>query len=249
MRKRKISFDGPRRRRGFSPLTIIGVVVSLAVILLGAAAWLLWPHLITHAANAAQQVNMDCTLIVPPHPLTAQGLATPYQLVATDPNNGACNEANANQSTFVQASVFNFNSGQISVYNPLVIDKGTTPAVAPVVPKLPANSVVAIWFGFNGNNLTLQASDNSLRDGQCVNGVQNSIFGQFAYCNALLFFGETNQAITWGRLTPPALGTGKDGQACPTVRDFGLVDQDQSDNVTTAYLATKDGRTAQLTAT
>jgi hypothetical protein len=248
MRKRKISFDGPRRRRGFSPLTIIGVVVSLAVILLGAAAWLLWPHLITHAANAAQQVNMDCTLIVPPHPLTAQGLATPYQLVATDPNNGACNEANANQSTFVQASVFNFNSGQISVYNPLVIDKGTTPAVAPVVPKLPANSVVAIWFGFNGNNLTLQASDNSLRDGQCVNGVQNSIFGQFAYCNALLFFGETNQAITWGRLTPPALGTGKDGQACPTVRDFGLVDQDQSDNVTTAYLVTKDGRTAQLTA-
>lgn len=246
MRKRRISFDRPRRRGRL--LAIIGGVVALAAILFAGGALLLWPHLITHAAGAAQQPNGDCTLIVPPRPLTAQGLATPYQLVATDPNNGPCNEANAVQSAFVQASVFSFDTGQISVYNPLVIDQGTAPAISPVVPTLPRNAVVAIWFGFNGDNLTLQSSGTSLRDGRCVNGLPGSIFGQFAYCNASLFFAETNQAILWNHLKPPAIGMAKDGKACPTTRDFGLVDQDQSDNVTTAYLVTADGRTAQLTA-
>ena len=37
-----------------------------------------------------------------------------------------------------------------SIYSPLVIDKGTTPAEPPVAPSLPTNAVVAIWFGFNG---------------------------------------------------------------------------------------------------
>jgi hypothetical protein len=249
MRKRRISFEAPRRRqRRFSPLALIGGLVSLAVILLGVTAWLLLPRLTSHAAGADQQVNMDCNLVVPPHPLTARGLATPYQLVASNPNNGPCNEANASQSAFVQASVFNFNTGQISVYNPLVIDQGTQPAIQPVVPQIPSGSVVAIWFGFNGDNLTLVSDNNSLQEGHCVNGVQNSIFGQFAYCNALLFFGETNQDISWNRLTVPPLGTAKDGKPCMSTRDFGLVDQDQSDNVTTAYLVTKNGRTAQLTA-
>ena len=36
------------------------------------------------------------------------------------------------------------------------------------------------------------------------------------------------------------------GQACPTTRDFTIVDQDQSDNVTTKYLLTAAGQTAQL---
>jgi hypothetical protein len=43
----------------------------------------------------------------------------------------------------------------------------------------------------------------------------------------------------------PALGTAKDGKACPTTRDFGLVDQDQSDNVVTTYLILGNGRVAQ----
>ncbi len=248
MRKRRNPFDAPRRRR-FPALALISIVVSLAVIVAGGALILLWPRLNTHAATTVpQQVNMDCTLVVPAHPLTAQGLATPYQLVATNPDNGPCNEANTMQAAFVQGSIFNFDTGQISVYNPLVIDQGTKPALNPVVPQIPRNAVVALWFGFNGNNLTLQSSHDSLRDGRCVNGVNNSIFGQFAYCNAPLFFGEVNQAISLGIVTPPALGTGKDGQTCVSVRDFGLVDQDQSDNVTTGYLVTAAGRVAQLPA-
>ena len=195
--------------------------------------FLLPPHLKMQAAVSSQDMGTDCTLIIPPNPLTAQGLATPYQLMATNPANGACHEANPKQAAFVQGSIFDFVTDQMFVYNPLVIDQGTQPAINPVVPQIPKNAVVALWFGFNGDNLTLQSSDNSLQEDQCVNGITNSIFTQFAYCNAPLFFGEVNQAIDLGMLTPPPLGTAKDGKTCPSLRDFGVVDQDQSDNVTT----------------
>ncbi len=214
-------FVSRSRRRRFSPLMLVGVVVSVVVGLIGAVVFIL-PHIGTHAAA----VNMDCTLIVPANPLTAQGLATPYQLVATNPANGPCNEANANQAAFVQAAVIDPNAGTIGIYNPLVIDQGTQPAMKPVVPNIPQGAVVGIWFGFNGNNLTLQGTNNSLQAGKCVNGSNGTIFGQFAYCNAPAFFAAANQAIQAGKLTPPALGKAKDGLPCPTVRDFSVVDQD-----------------------
>ncbi len=237
----------PRRGRRFSPLMLVGIIVTI-VIAVSAGAFLVSQRKTgSHAAGAA--VNMDCTLIVPKNPLSAKGLATPYQLVATDANNGPCNESNTNQTAFVQGAVFDTETGQISAYNPLVIDKGTQPAIAPVVPTIPQGAVVALWFGFNGNNLTLQGADNnSLAKGRCVNGVNGSIFGQFAYCNAPEFFKNAKRAVANGQLVPPALGIGKDGQTCPTVRDFSIVDQDQSDNVTTAYLVNGNNQIAQLTA-
>jgi hypothetical protein len=134
------------------------------------------------------------------------------------------------------------------VYNPLVIDQGTQPAVAPVTPQLPARAIVALWFGANSNTLTLQDSNGSLAQGRCVNGIRGSIFGQFSYCNAPAFFAAANLLMRTGKLAPPALGTAKDGRPCPTVRDFSVVDMDQSDNVTTTYLVTADGRVAQDTA-
>jgi hypothetical protein len=201
------------------------------------------------AAAPAAAPNPDCTLIVPNHVLTAQGLATPFQLVATDPNGGPCNEANGAQGAFVEAAVFNPANSQISIYHPLVIDKGTKPAVAPVVPALPANAIVALWIGFDGNNLTLAQEPNhdTLSDANCVNGLQGSIFSQVSYCNAPAFFSAANNAAINGTLKVPALATAKDGQVCPTVRSFSVVDQDQSDNVDTKYLVTAKGTTAQNT--
>ena len=105
-----------------------------------------------------------------------------------------------------------------------------------------------LWFGSNGNNLTLQDTNGSLQAGNCVNGINNSVFGQFAYCNAATFFQAVNQAIQGGKLNPPPLGTAKDGATCPSVRDFSVVDMDQSDNVVTTYLVTATGQTAQSTA-
>ena len=223
---------------------LIGASIPILLGLIAGGVFIL-PRIASHAAAA---VNMNCSLIVPANPLTAQGLATPYQLVATNPKNGPCNEANPAQGAFVQGAVVDPATGAISIYDPLVIDKGTKPAAAPVMPQLPANGVVGLWFGFNGANLTLKGSNGSLAQGQCVNGLNKSIFGQFAYCNAPAFFTAANQAIQAGQLTVPALGTGNDGKPCPSVRDFSVVDMDQSDNVTTAYLATANGTIAQMNA-
>lgn len=45
--------------------------------------------------------------------------------------------------------------------------------VPPVVPTLPQDAVVGIWFGSNAVSITLTGSTNG-----CVNGLGNSLFGQ-----------------------------------------------------------------------
>jgi hypothetical protein len=76
-----------------------------------------------------------------------------------------------------------------------------------------------------------------------VNGLGgNDPFGQFGYINAPAFFTAATAATTAGKLTVPPLGTTADGgAACPTTRHFGVVDQDQSDNLNTVYGVTRDG--------
>jgi hypothetical protein len=231
-------------------------MASVLLILAAAAGGILvtHPQLFTHA----EQINQDCVLIVPDQPLTAKGLATPYQLTARTATTGTCHEANGIQAAFVQGAILDPTTGKISIYNPLVVDKGATPAIAPAAPTLPTGAIVALWFGFNGETLHLRkargntllrgARDNTLQSANCVNGLNGSPFGQMAYCNASRFFQAANRLIRAGKMTPPALGTAKDGQTCPTVRDFAIVDQDQSDNVTTTYLITSDGQMAQNTA-
>ena len=200
------------------------------------------------AAAAAAVPNPDCTLIVPKHPLSAKGLATPYQLIATDPNGGPCNEANTAQSAFVEAVVFDPDNSKLRVYHPLVIDAGTQPAVKPRKPKLPGNAIVALWFGYNGNNLTLTSADpNTLWNADCVNGLPGSIFTQVAYCNAPRLFSVVDNAAINGQLKVPKLRKALDGETCPTVRSFSIVDQDQSDNTDTIYLVTTTGQIAQKT--
>jgi hypothetical protein len=193
-------------------------------------------------------INTACTLIVPARPLTAKGLATPYQFVATDPAAGPCNQANIDQSAFVEAAIFDPATGQVSIYNPLIIDQGQTPAKDPIVPVLPRNARVALWFGSNADGkLTLRGTDNLASSG-CVNGGPGGdVFGQFSYCNAPRFFRAAQRAINLRQLVVPPLGTGRDSQPCPTVRDFSVVDQDQSDNVLTTYLQSADGKIAQDT--
>ncbi|MFC1405526.1 MULTISPECIES: hypothetical protein [Streptacidiphilus] len=224
-----------KRRSLWAVLTVVLTVVAGGLATALAA---------NNAAPAAP--NPNCSLIVPADPLTAQGLATPYQLAATDAGGGPCNEANANQSAFVEAAILT-NNGQLTLYDPLVVDQGTQPAAAPVTPQVPAGSTVGLWFGFNGTNLTLQSANGTtaLQQGNCVNGTQGSIFGQFSYCNAPAFFQSANQEIQANMLQVPAAGTANDGQPCPTVRDFSVVDQDQSDNVVTHYIATGNGTIAQ----
>ncbi|GAC1477730.1 MAG: hypothetical protein NVS2B12_32120 [Ktedonobacteraceae bacterium] len=231
------SMYAPRRRR-LSPMMLGAIGVPVVLMLIIGIAFLV-PYIASHAAA----VNANCSLQVPDDPLTARGLATPYQLFAADPAQGACNEANAGQSAFVQAVIFDPNTNTLSAYEPLVIDRGTQPAVAPMTPQLPRGSIVGIWFGFNGTFLHLTGG---VAAGRCVNGLPGSDFGQFAYCNAPQFFRVTNAAVQAHKITIPALGIGRDGQDCPTTRSFAVVDMDQSDNVQTRYLANANGQTAQF---
>jgi hypothetical protein len=154
-----------------------------------------------------------------------------------------------------------------------------------VVPTLPAHAVVALWFGFNGNVLSLEGADQdgatfdpdaspadasstgmaqlwdgpaasgrpdaTLQQAHCIAGQnidgQFSPFTQVAACNAVAFFQAANKAIGAGQLRVPSPGTGKDGLPCLTTRGFGIIDQDQSDNVTTEYLTNSARQIAQDT--
>jgi hypothetical protein len=203
-------------------------------------------------AAATNTANTDCEIIVPAHPLSAAGLATPYQLTGPDgqtPDESGCTEANSdNLGAFVQATILNPATGALAVYEPLVITKGTAPAAPPVMPDLPKGAVVTIDIGFNGGNLTqVGATARALRQGNCVDGLHGSVFGQVSFCNGTDFFSAAYKAEKRGKLNVPSAGLSPvTGHACPTTRDFSLVDQDPSDNVTTKYLLTATGQTAQF---
>jgi len=193
----------------------------------------------------AQPTN--CNLAVPSNPLTAAGLATPYLLSGPT----GCTQASSTMA-FVQAAIYNPAAHTISVYTPLVADAPpTTPGVprtpryviSPAAVTLPANAVVALWFGYNFDNLTLTGT--GVATGNCFTG-----FGQFAACNTTAFWAAVNADTTL--LTNIfAMGghSGSDGLPCPTSRSFSIVDQDPNDNLPVSFLLTAETtpRTAQNT--
>jgi hypothetical protein len=229
-------------------LLAVALTIALAITLRSIALG----HNRTTLTAANQAVNSNCDIIVPAHPLSAAGLAAPYLLTGPHGDDAAasgCTMANAgNLGAFVQATVLDPASGALSVYEPLVITQGTRPAAAPAVPKLPHGAVVTIDFGFNGGNLRqIGATSHALEEGDCVNGLQGSMFGQVSFCNGAPFFRAAFQAEARGKLKIPSAGISPvSKQACLTTRSFALVDQDPSDNVTTLYLLTHGGRTAQF---
>jgi hypothetical protein len=207
--------------------------------------------------------NADCDIIVPAHPLSAPGLATPYQLTGTDgrtPAESGCQMSNAAKlGAFVQATILDPATGALSVYDPLVVTQGTWPIVRPRVPKIPANAVVTIDFGFNGKDLyQVGATPTTLADAHCVNGQRGSIFGPESFCDGINFFDAVQKDEREGLLKVPSPGTsdkiipsGGDmgtGQVCAVTRNFEVADQSSANDVTTEYLLNPlTGQTAQDT--
>jgi hypothetical protein len=214
-------------------------------------------------ATTPATANVNCDIIVPADPLSARGLATPYQLTGTDgrtPAESGCQMSSAaNLGAFVQATILDPGTGKLSVYDPLVVTKGTRPAVRPSVPEIPANAVVTIDFGFNGKDLfQVGATPTTLGDANCVSGPAGSIFGQESFCNGINFFSAVNKDAREGLLKVPSPGisdkiisSGGDrgtGQACPVTRNFEVADQFAANDVTTKYLLNPlTGQTAQDT--
>jgi len=207
--------------------------------------------------------NANCDIIVPANPLSAKGLATAYQLTGPDgmtPAESGCRMSNAVKlGAFVQATILDPATGALWVYDPLVVTQGTRPAVVPSVPRIPANAVVTIDFGFNGKDLfQVGATPTTLAQANCVNGQAGSLFGQVSFCNGINFFNAVKKAERQGLLKVPSPGTSDKiipsggvmgtGRACPVTRNFEVADQDPSGNVTAEYLLNPlTGQTAQDT--
>jgi len=161
-----------------------------------------------------------------------QNLSTPWIL-----GNG-CNESNTNQAVFVQAVIL--HNGSLETYNPLVIDQGSIPAIAPYPITIQSGDVVGLFGGGNDDNTTLVGFGSS----SCVNGSNGLVFGQVFFCNTPQLF----NAVKNSSISIPSLGLDNSSVVCPSVRDFRIVDQDQSDNVQSTYIVTSSGQTAQNTA-
>jgi hypothetical protein len=261
---------GRNKRRARIAVPVVAVM-ALALTIGIVAASGRGPAKLRSAASSSQDlgvsstaVNPNCAIIVPAHPLTAKGLATPYQLTGpagTSPAASGCQMINSiNLGAFVQATILDPRTGALAVYNPLVITAGTKPAIRPVVPKLPADAIVTIDFGFNGTTLFQEgATPQALAQGRCTDGEPGSPFGQVSFCNGTAFFDAAFKMEREGRLVVPSAGTSRrmvatadaigTGRECPTTRNFDMVDQDPSDNVTTKYLLNPvTGQTAQYDA-
>jgi hypothetical protein len=180
----------------------------------------------------------DCILVIPQFPLSNNGLLTPYRLQSVNQAD-PCTMENPLTATFVEATLFDTDTGHINVYHPLVVTDGKTPLIPPTPFTMTATTVVSLSFGTNANTLRLSPPENILA-GRCVNGIAgNDIFGQFAYCNSDMVLDHINTHINNGSpLVPPIppLGVANDGKECLTTRHFMLVDQDPSDNLVTTYL-------------
>jgi hypothetical protein len=195
-----------------------------------------------YVSSLELQAGDGCVLQVPVNPLTPEGLMTPWILMGVN-----CNQANPANSRFVHGVVLNNQTGEMFIYNPLVVSQGQ-PVVsnpAPVNFTL-GNHVVGLWIGSNSNFLTL-SNDMGVANGRCVTGPQGSPFGQFAWCNADRFWQAANVLILQGKITVPPLGMAADGQLCPTLRDFFVVDMDPDDGVQTLYLVTNLNHVVQKT--
>ena len=173
---------------------------------------------------ASLTATSDCTLTVPANPRTAAGLMTPY--VLSNGNDGVqCAETSETTAAFVQALILDPATGALSAYDPVVTDAANPQVTVPPV-TLPPNAVVTIWTGFNDNVLKLAGPG----AGQFVN------FAQQSYASSPLFFAWLRFDVARGLTRVPALGTSAaDNMTCPSVRDFSVVDQDQSDNVPVSY--------------
>jgi hypothetical protein len=213
---------------------------------------------------ASMNSNTTCEIIVPANPLSAQGLATPYQLTGRNgmtPAQSGCEMSNgAKLGAFVQATILDPATGALSVFEPLVITQGTRPDAPGMKlkpPAIPADAVVTIDFGFNGTDLVqVGATPTTLADAHCVSGQAGSAFGQTSFCNGVNFFNAVRRAERKGLLKVPSPGTsnaivpsGGDlgtGRSCPVIRNFEVAGLDPGESVTTSYLLNPlTGQTAQ----
>jgi len=123
-------------------------------------------------------------------------------------------------SAYAQGAILTAD-GQLTLYDPLVIDTGTQLAQHPP-PRRFGRATVALWFGFNGTNLTLQAAKRRIAGGgQLRQRPRRYALRPIAYCNAGAFFQLANSEIAANKLQVPGVETPRT-PAMPDRTDFSL---------------------------
>lgn len=193
------------------------------------------------SSGAASSARASCGIIVPASPLSARGLATPYQLTGPSGTSAAASgctpSAPAARAGLVRATILDPATGALAVYTPVVVAKGARPAAAPPVPQLPPGAIVTIGFGSGGMDLVpAGATAGALAQGHCVSG-PGPVASAVSSCNGAAFFAAALPLLRAGRLQVPAAGTSANmvatggrigtGRACPVVRNFEVAGQDQ----------------------
>lgn len=193
------------------------------------------------SSGAASSARASCGIIVPASPLSARGLATPYQLTGPSGTSAAASgctpSAPAARAGLVRATILDPATGALAVYTPVVVAKGARPAAAPPVPQLPPGAIVTIGFGSGGMDLVpAGATAGALAQGHCVSG-PGPVSSAVSSCNGAAFFAAALPLLRAGRLQVPAAGTSANmvatggrigtGRACPVVRNFEVAGQDQ----------------------
>jgi len=193
------------------------------------------------SSGAGSSARASCGIIVPASPLSARGLATPYQLTGPSGTSAAASgcttSAPAARAGLVRATILDPATGALAVYTPVVVTKGVKPATAPPVPQLPPGAIVTIDFGSGGMDLVpAGATAGALAQGHCVSG-PGPVSSVVSSCNGAAFFTAALPLVRAGRLQVPAAGTSANmvatggrvgtGRACPVVRNFEVAGQDQ----------------------
>ena len=199
-------------------------------------------YLLVSFLSIGVSFSQDCGLIIPPEPLTPYGLSTPYILVSLNDEN-PCSVLIPETSAFVEATILDLDSGDLSVYYPLVVDNIAQVAIDPVVPVLPKNSVIGLWMSSNSRTIRLII----VNENSNVNCVDGNIFGKYAYCNASEFFSSANNLITKGVLKIPEIGVSNKGDVCPTTRHYGVIQEYNGNSVISSYILTNQYTVAQNT--
>jgi hypothetical protein len=151
-------------------------------------------------------------------------------------------ENNVHWFSFADCTILDTVTGAISNYAPLIAAVGDQ-TLPPVVPTIPAQSVIGCYLGTNGLSTKVADNDNgvSLKNANCVNGdpaVPGDMFGQFVSCNGKNLMAAAKAAVDAGKLKPPLPGVGSSGHACYSTISFEMVDQDPSDNIVSTFLFT-----------
>lgn len=181
-----------------------------------------------------------CGVVVPENPLSYQGLNTPYILKSLNNKTDDCSVLKQRSTVFIEIVIFDIVSSTFYIYNPLVVnDLGQIKNIIKT-DQLPVHNVVGIWFGSNDVTFKLLDSNNSLHFGDCVDGYNNSVFGNFAYCNAKIFF----ETVDKYKFYIPDIGKTINDFDCLTTRSFEFNQQYHISSVVSSYIIYQDQKVA-----